>query len=44
MDDATVEKTKISKESTDKCLFQNIHPSQIEQKYGGTQPNRVEFQ
>jgi hypothetical protein len=29
IDDATVEKTKISKESTDKSLFENIHLSQI---------------
>lgn len=43
LDDVTVEKIKISKLNTEKSIFDNIHPSQIEVKYGGTQPNRVEY-
>lgn len=43
LDPVTVEKIKISKNNTEKSLFDNIDPSQVEQKYGGTQPNRKEF-
>jgi len=39
-DPVTVEKIKIFKKNTDKVMFDNIDPSQIEEKYGGIQPNR----
>lgn len=41
LDDVTVEKIKISKLNTEKTMFENIDPSQVETKYGGTQPNRT---
>jgi hypothetical protein len=41
LDPVTVEKIKISKNSTEKTMFDNIDPSQVEQKYGGKQPNRT---
>lgn len=40
LDPVTIEKIKISKSNSEKSMFDNIDPSQIEQKYGGTQPNR----
>lgn len=43
LDEVTVEKIKISKSNTEKSLFDNIDPSQVEQKYGGTQPNRTRY-
>jgi hypothetical protein len=43
LDPVTVEKIKISKNNTDKTMFDNIDPSQVEQKYGGKQPNRVSY-
>ena len=43
LDEVTVEKIKISKEKTEKSLFDNIDPSQVEEKYGGKQPNRTQF-
>jgi hypothetical protein len=43
LDDVTVEKIKISKLNTEKSIFDNIDPSQVEVKYGGTQPNRAEY-
>ena len=43
LDDVTVEKVKISKQNTEKSLFDNIDPSQVEVRYGGTQPNRTQF-
>lgn len=43
LDDVTVEKVNISKLNTDKTLFDNIDPSQVEIKYGGTQPNRTTY-
>ena len=41
--DITVEKIKISKNHTEKNMFDNIDPSQVEQKYGGKQPNRTQY-
>jgi len=43
LDPVTVDKIKISKTNTDKAMFDNIDPSQVEEKYGGKQPNRKEF-
>ena len=43
LDPVTVDKIKISKTNTEKHLFDNIDPSQVEQKYGGKQPNRENF-
>lgn len=43
LDDVTVEKVNISKLNTEKTLFDNIDPSQVEVKYGGTQPNRTTY-
>lgn len=43
MDPVTVEKINISKKPTDKHMFDNIDPSQVEEKYGGKQPNRKEY-
>lgn len=40
LDDVTVNKIKIVKKNTDKSIFEVCHPSQVEEKYGGTQPNR----
>lgn len=39
----TVDKIKISKGSTDKDMWNNCDKSQIEVKYGGTQPNRKTY-
>jgi hypothetical protein len=41
MDDVTVNKIKISKKNTEKSIFDLCHPSQVEEKYGGTQKNRT---
>jgi hypothetical protein len=43
LDPVTVEKIKISKTNTDPSIFEVIHPSQIEAKYGGAQPNRTSY-
>ena len=43
LDDVTVNKVKIVKKNTDKSIFENCDTSQVEEKYGGTQPNRKEF-
>jgi hypothetical protein len=43
LDPVTVEKIKISKNNTEKSMFDNIDPSQVEQKYGGKQPNRTQY-
>lgn len=43
LDPVTVEKIKISKTNSEKSLFEIADPSQVEQKYGGTQPNRTEY-
>jgi hypothetical protein len=43
LDDVTVDKIKISKLNTEKSMFDNIDPSQVEVKYGGTQPNRTSY-
>ena len=40
LDDVTVNKVKIVKKNTDKSIFEICDPSQVEEKYGGTQPNR----
>ena len=40
LDDVTCEKIKISKKNSEKTLFESVDPSQVEEKYGGTQPNR----
>lgn len=43
LDPVTVEKIKFSKNNTEKSMFDNIDPSQIEQRFGGKQPNRTEY-
>ena len=43
LDPGTVEKIKISKNNTEKSLFDNVDPSQVELKYGGKQPNRKQY-
>jgi hypothetical protein len=43
LDPVTVEKIKISKTNTEKSMWDNIDPSQVEEKYGGKQPNRTSF-
>ena len=43
LDPVTVEKIKIAKTNTEKSIFDNIDPSQVEQKFGGKQPNRNQF-
>ena len=40
LDKITVEKIKISKSSSEKDIFTLCDPSQVEKKYGGTQPDR----
>lgn len=40
LDDVTVNKVKIVKKNTDKSIFEICDPSQVEEKYGGTQQNR----
>lgn len=40
LDKVTVDKIKISKKNTDKDIFTLCDPSQVEVKYGGTQPDR----
>ena len=44
LDPVTVDKIKINKTNTDKSMFDNIDPSQVEQKFGGQQPNRTTYQ
>ena len=43
LDDVTVNKVKIVKKNTDKSIFEICDPSQVEEKYGGTQANRTQF-
>lgn len=43
MDQVTVDKIKISKKNTEKDIFNLCDPSQIEKKYGGTQPDRTSY-
>ena len=43
LDPVTVDKIKLSKTNTDKAMLEHIDPSQFEQKYGGTQPNRTSY-
>ena len=43
MDKVTVEKIKISKSKTDKDIFVLCDPSQVQKKYGGTQPDRTSY-
>lgn len=43
MDQVTVDKIKISKKSTEKDIFTLCDPSQVEKKYGGTQPDRKSY-
>lgn len=43
MDKITVEKIKISKKNTEKDIFVMCDPSQVEKKYGGTQPDRTSY-
>lgn len=43
MDQVTVDKIKISKKNTEKDIFNLCDPSQIEKKYGGTQPDRISY-
>lgn len=43
MDKVTVDKIKISKKNTDKDIFTLCDPSQVEKKYGGTQPDRTVY-
>jgi len=43
LDQVTVDKIKISKSSTDKDMWTLCDKSQIEVKYGGTQPNRKTY-
>ena len=43
LDPITVDKVTISKTNTDKKLFDIVSPSQIEEKYGGKQPNRKQY-
>lgn len=43
LDQVTVDKIKISKSSTDKDMWNLCDKSQIEVRYGGTQPNRESY-
>lgn len=43
MDQITVDKIKISKKNSDKDIFAFCDPSQVEKKYGGTQPDRTSY-
>ena len=43
LDPVTVDKVTISKTNTDKKLFEVCKPSQIEEKYGGKQPDRKRY-
>lgn len=43
LDPVTVDKIKVTKSSFEKSLFEIADPSQVEEKYGGTQPNRTEY-
>lgn len=43
LDQVTVDKIKISKNNTDKDMWNLCDKSQIEVKYGGTQPNRESY-
>lgn len=43
LDQVTVDKIKISKSNTDKDMWTICDKSQVEQKYGGTQPNRENY-
>lgn len=43
LDPVTVDKIHIIKKNTDDHLWKLYHKDQIEQKYGGTQPNRTNF-
>ena len=43
MDQTTVDKIKISKKNTEKDIFALCDPSQVEKKYGGTQPDRTSY-
>ena len=41
LDPVTVEKIKVTKSASEKTLFEIADPSQVEEKYGGTQSNRT---
>ena len=43
LDPVTVDKVTISKSNTDKKFWDVCKPSQIEEKFGGKQPNRTDF-
>lgn len=43
LEKATLDKIKLTSKSTEKSLFTECDPSQIEKKYGGTQPNRTKY-
>ena len=43
LDKVTLEKIKLTSKNTEKSLFNECDPSQIEKKYGGTQPNRTKY-
>jgi hypothetical protein len=43
LDQVTVDKIKISKSNTEKDMWSLCDKSQVEQKYGGEQPNRTTY-